>query len=215
MIADEARNFYFLEMNTRLQVEHPVTELVTGIDIVAEQLRIAGGEPLQISQEDVRLSGHAIECRVYAEDADAGFIPATGPLHLVRFPSGEGIRVDHGVLEGEPVTAAFDPMIAKVIGYGASREEAIDRTRAALRETVLLGTITNTTFLERVIAHPAFASGATHTSFLDEHANDLAGRPASEEQERFVLAASALASPRYDRRSTLLEPLGSIGDWRP
>jgi propionyl-CoA carboxylase alpha chain len=215
MIADEARNFYFLEMNTRLQVEHPVTELVTGIDIVAEQLRIAGGAALQISQEDVRLSGHAIECRVYAEDADAGFIPATGPLHLVRFPSGEGIRVDHGVLEGEPVTAAFDPMIAKVIGYGASREEAIDRTRAALRETVLLGTITNTTFLERVIAHPAFASGATHTSFLDEHADDLAGRPASEEQERFVLAASALASPRYDRRSTLLEPLGSIGDWRP
>jgi propionyl-CoA carboxylase alpha chain len=215
MIADEARNFYFLEMNTRLQVEHPVTELVTGIDIVAEQLRIAGGEALQISQEDVRLSGHAIECRVYAEDADAGFIPATGPLHLVRFPSGEGIRVDHGVLEGEPVTAAFDPMIAKVIGYGASREEAIDRTRAALRETVLLGTITNTTFLERVIAHPAFASGATHTSFLDEHADDLAGWPASEEQERFVLAASALASPRYDRRSTLLEPLGSIGDWRP
>jgi propionyl-CoA carboxylase alpha chain len=215
MIADEERNFYFLEMNTRLQVEHPVTELVTGIDIVAEQLRIAGGEALPITQTDVRLSGHAIECRVYAEDADSGFIPATGPLHLVRFPSGDGIRVDHGVLEGEPVTAAFDPMIAKVIGYGTSRDEAIARTRTALRETVLLGTITNTAFLERVIAHPAFAAGATHTSFLDEHADELASRPPSDDQRRFVLAASALASPRYDRRSTLLEPLGSIGDWRP
>jgi acetyl/propionyl-CoA carboxylase alpha subunit len=215
MIADEQANFYFLEMNTRLQVEHPVTELVTGIDIVAQQLGIAGGQPLGIRQRDVRISGHAIECRVYAEDADAGFIPATGPLHLVRFPSGEGVRVDHGVREGQPITAAFDPMIAKVIGYAGSRPEAIERTRQALNETVLLGTTTNTAFLERVLAHPEFASGATHTTFLDEHAEELVGVPLGEEEQRLLLAAAAIASPRYDRRATLLEPLASIGGWRP
>jgi len=215
MIADEDRNFYFLEMNTRLQVEHPVTELVTGIDIIAEQLRVAGGEPLSFRQQDIRLNGHAIECRVYAEDAEAGFIPATGPLHLVRFPSGEGVRVDHGVLEGRPVTAAFDPMLAKVIGYGYSRHEAIERTRQALRETVLLGTTTNIAFLERVLGHPDFEAGATHTAFLDEHADVLRSTPPGEEQQRLLLAAAALASARYDRRATLLEPLASMGAWRP
>jgi len=215
MVADAERNFYFLKMNTRLQIEHPVTELVTGIDIVAEQLRIAGGEPLGITQDDVRLTGHAIECRVYAEDAEAGFVPATGPLHLVRFPSGEGIRVDHGVREGQPVSSAFDPMIAKVIGHADTRQAAIERTRQALRETVLLGTTTNTAFLERVLAHPDFLAGATHTAFLDEHADVLNTAPPDEEEQRLLLAAAALASPRYERRATMLEPLASIGFWRP
>ena len=178
MVADAQGNFYFLEMNTRLQVEHPVTELVTGIDIVEQQLRIAGGEPLAITQDDLRITGHAIECRVYAEDADNGFIPATGPLHLVRFPIGEGVRVDHGVREGQRVSAAFDPMLAKVIGYGATREQAIERTRHALEHTVLLGTTTNTAFLERVLAHQDFVAGATHTGFLDEHA-EIAQEPAT------------------------------------
>jgi propionyl-CoA carboxylase alpha chain len=215
MVADAERNFYFLEMNTRLQVEHPVTELVTGLDIVAEQLRIAGGERLGITQAEVRLTGHAIECRVYAEDADAGFIPATGPLHLVRFPAGEGVRVDHGVREGQPITAAFDPMIAKVVGYGDTRAQALERTRQALRETVLLGTTTNTAFLERVLAHPDFAAGDTHTAFLDEHAEVLRSPPLGEEEQRVLLAAGALASPRFDRRYTLAEPLASLGCWRP
>jgi propionyl-CoA carboxylase alpha chain len=215
MVADAERKSYFLEMNTRLQVEHPVTEMVTGIDIVAEQLRIAGGEPLGYVQDDVRLTGHAIECRVYAEDAEAGFVPATGPLHLVRFPSGEGVRVDHGVREGQPVTSAFDPMIAKVIGYGESRAVAIGRTQQALRETVLLGTITNTAFLERVLAHPRFAAGYTYTDFLDEHPEVLVSPPAGEEEQRLLLAAAALASSRYDQRATLLEPLASLGAWRP
>jgi propionyl-CoA carboxylase alpha chain len=215
MVADDSRNFYFLEMNTRLQVEHPVTEMVTGIDIVAEQLRIAGGAPLSFGQDDVRLTGHAIECRVYAEDAEAGFIPATGPLHLVRFPSGEGVRVDHGVREGEPVTSAFDPMIAKVVGYGDSRAEAIEQTQQALRETVLLGTITNTAFLERVLAHPEFASGRTHTAFLDDHPEVLVAAPPALEEQRLLLAAAALSSSRFDRRATLLEPLAALGAWRP
>jgi acetyl-CoA carboxylase biotin carboxylase subunit len=215
MVVDQERNFYFLEMNTRLQVEHPVTELVTGIDIVAEQLRVAGGEPLGYGQDDVRLSGSAIECRIYAEDADAGFIPATGKLALVRFPAGPGIRVDHGMLEGQEVTAAFDPMIAKVIGSGATRDEAIARTRKALRETVLLGTVTNTAFLERVLGHPEFAAGNTHTGFLDEHADELRPPAPSAEDERLLLAAAALASPRFDRRFQLPEPLASMGEWRP
>jgi propionyl-CoA carboxylase alpha chain len=215
MVADADRNFYFLEMNTRLQVEHPVTELVTGLDIVEQQLRIAGGEPLGLTQDDVQLRGHAIEVRIYAEDADAGFIPATGPLHVVRFPSGEGVRVDHGVIEGQPVSSAFDPMIAKLIGFADTREEAIARTRQALRDTVLLGTITNTTFLERVLANADFISGDTHTAFIDEHADALKTPAPDDHQRRLLLATAALASPRYDRRATLLEPLASIGDWRP
>ncbi|WP_249011420.1 acetyl/propionyl/methylcrotonyl-CoA carboxylase subunit alpha [Conexibacter sp. DBS9H8] len=215
MVADREANFYFLEMNTRLQVEHPVTELVTGIDIVAEQLRIAGGEPLGFGQDDIRIGCHAIECRIYAEDVEAGFIPATGRLNLVRFPSGAGVRVDHGVREGEAVTAAFDPMVAKVIGYGTTRADAIESTRRALSETVLLGTVTNTSFLERVLAHPAFAAGEIDTAFLDDHPEVCEHRPATEEQQRLLIAAAALASPRYERRHTLAEPLASLGEWRP
>jgi acetyl-CoA carboxylase biotin carboxylase subunit len=215
MVADAERNFYFLEMNTRLQVEHPVTEMVTGIDIVAEQLRIASGERLGYGQDAIHLTGHAIECRVYAEDADAGFIPATGPLHLVRFPSGEGVRVDHGVREGQAVSSAFDPMIAKVIAYAGSRPVAIERAQQALRETVLLGTTTNTAFLERVLAHPAFVDGATHTAFLDEHPEVTVSPSLGEEEQRLLLAAAALSSSRYERRAMLLEPLASLGAWRP
>jgi len=215
MVLDEQRNFYFLEMNTRLQVEHPITELVTGIDIVAEQLRVAAGERLSFGQADVSFNGHAIECRVYAEDADDGFVPATGLLRLVRFPAGLGIRVDHGIREGEAVSSAFDPMLAKVVGHAPTREQAIDRTRQALRETVLLGTTTNTAFLERVLAHPAFRAGDTHTAFLDQHEAALKTAPPSEEEARVLMAAAALASPRYDHRYELLEPLASIGQWRP
>ncbi len=214
MIVDEQRDFFFLEMNTRLQVEHPITEMVTGIDIVAEQLRIAGGEPLGFGQDDVRMDGHAVECRVYAEDADAGFIPATGRLSLVRFPAGEGIRVDHDVTEGQVVSSSFDPMIAKVVAHAATREAAIERVRAALRATVLLGTVTNVAYLERVLAHPDFGAGHTHTGFLDQHADDLASPPADPAQERCLVAAAALASPRFDPRLTALEPLASMGEWR-
>jgi propionyl-CoA carboxylase alpha chain len=215
MVVDAERNFYFLEMNTRLQVEHPVTELVTGIDIVAEQLRIAAGERLTLRQEDVRLSGHAIECRIYAEDAEDDFRPATGRLALVRFPAGPGIRVDNGTLEGQEITASFDPMIAKLIGSGRDRTEAIARTREALRETVLLGTTTNAAFLERVIAHPAFVAGDLHTGFLAEHREELIAPPPTPEEQRMLLAAGALATPRFDRRFALPEPLASMGEWRP
>jgi acetyl-CoA carboxylase biotin carboxylase subunit len=214
MIVDQDRGFYFLEMNTRLQVEHPVTELVTGIDIVAEQLRIAGGEPLAFGQDDVHMDGHAIECRIYAEDADAGFIPATGRLHLVRFPAGEGVRVDHGVVEGQEISSSFDPMIAKLAVHAQTRADAIARCRAALRSTVLLGTITNTAFLERVLAQPAFGSGETFTSFIDDHADALAAPGADEDTERCLVAGAALASPRFDARLAAPEPLASMDAWR-
>jgi acetyl-CoA carboxylase biotin carboxylase subunit len=215
MVVDGERNFYFLEMNTRLQVEHPVTELVTGLDIVAEQLRIAAGEELGYDQEAVSLSGHAIECRIYAEDPAADFAPATGRLALVNFPAGPDVRVDTGTIEGQEISAAFDPMIAKVIGSGATREDAIRRTREALRETVLLGLTTNAAYLERVLAHPAFAAGDTTTSFLDEHAEELVDAPLSPADEQLLIAAAALISPRFDPRFEIPAPLSAMGEWRP
>jgi propionyl-CoA carboxylase alpha chain len=215
MVVDGERNFYFLEMNTRLQVEHPVTELVTGKDIVAEQLRIAAGEELGYGQDAVDLSGHVIECRIYAEDPGANFAPATGRLALVHFPSGPGVRVDHGTIEGQEVSASFDPMIAKVIGSGSDREDAIRRTREALRETVLLGLRTNAAYLERVLANPAFAAGDTTTSFLDEHAEELVSEELAGDDERLLLAAAALASPRFDHRFEMPMPMAAMGEWRP
>jgi len=213
MILDENRNAYFLEMNTRLQVEHPVTEAVTGIDIVEEQLKIAVGESLSIAQADVKIRGSAIECRIYAEDADAGFLPATGRLHVVRFPSGDGVRVDHGVTEGHDITSAFDPMIAKVITHAPTRREAINRMHAVLNETVLLGTTTNREYLARVVATTAFGDGQLHTGFLDEHADELVRPNPTRSQENFVLAVGALHSSRFDRRHQLLEPHAGMAGW--
>ncbi|MCW2985366.1 MAG: pccA [Conexibacter sp.] len=215
MVADADGGFFFLEMNTRLQVEHPVTELVTGLDIVAEQIRVAGGAPLGYGQDDITLTGHAIECRVYAEDPEHDFRPAIGTLRLVRLPGGEGVRVDHGLVEGETVSAAFDPMLAKVAAHGSTREEAIVRTRRALRETVLLGTTTNTAYLERVLAHPRFAAGDTHTGFLAEHAVALSDPGPTPAQARLLMAAAALSTPNFDTRHDLPEPLAAMGEWRP
>jgi propionyl-CoA carboxylase alpha chain len=215
MVVDGERNFYFLEMNTRLQVEHPVTELVTGLDIVAEQLRIAAGEELGYDQDQISLTGHAIECRIYAEDPASNFAPATGKLALVNFPAGPDVRVDHGTIEGQEISASFDPMIAKVIGRGDTREEAIRRTRGALRETVLLGLQTNAAYLEQVLAHPAFAAGETTTSFLDEHADELVGDALSPDEARVLIAAAAMASPRFDHRFEIPAPLAAMGEWRP
>ena len=133
----------------------------------------------------------------------------------MRFPTGPGLRVDHGVVEGQDVTAAFDPMIAKVIAHGTTREQAIDRLREALGASVLLGVITNTAFLERVLAHPAFRSGATHTGFLSDHEAELAPVPPDADVERCLVAAAALASPRFDPRMAAPEPLAGMGEWRP
>ncbi|MCW5734767.1 MAG: acetyl-CoA carboxylase biotin carboxylase subunit [Enhydrobacter sp.] len=161
--------FYFLEMNTRLQVEHPVTEAITGLDLVEWQLRIARGESLPLTQEQVRLTGHAIEVRLYAEDPYSGFLPQTGRIDMWRPATGPGVRIDHGMKDGLSISPFYDPMIAKVIASGATREEARRRLIKALRDTIVLGPITNRHFLIRLLEHPEFAAGKATTAFLGKH----------------------------------------------
>ena len=157
--------FYFLEMNTRIQVEHPVTEMVTGVDIVREQLRIANGEPMSCGEVNIR--GHSIEVRLYAEDAANNFLPSIGPLAIFRPPNGPGIRLDTGVREGDEVTPNYDPMLAKLIVWGPSREEALQRMRRALDEFVVLGTTTNLRFLRELCDNEDVVSGNTDTMLID------------------------------------------------
>ncbi len=165
--------FYFLEMNTRLQVEHPVTEAVTGLDLVKLQFSVAAGEPLPFTQADLSQRGHAIECRVYAEDPRNGFLPAVGEVLQFHPPEGVGVRVDLGVQSGDTISVHYDPMIAKIIAYDRTREATIRRMDAALRDTVILGTTTNLSFLRALIHHPAFAAGEVDTGFIERHADDL------------------------------------------
>jgi acetyl/propionyl-CoA carboxylase alpha subunit len=157
--------FWFLEMNTRLQVEHPVTEALTGRDLVADQLRIAGGEPLGFGQEQVSLSGHAVEARLYAEDPESGFLPATGRIVQLRWP--EGVRVDTGLREGDDVTDRYDPLLAKLIAHAPTRDEALARLRAALGQTRVLGVRTNLRFLRWLLDHPAMRDGEVRTDTID------------------------------------------------
>jgi acetyl-CoA/propionyl-CoA carboxylase biotin carboxyl carrier protein len=166
-LVDDRGEPVFLEMNTRLQVEHPVTELVTGRDLVEDQLRIAAGEPLDVAQAGVTATGHAIEVRLYAEDAENGFLPATGRIEQLRWPSGSGIRVDPGVSRGDEVTGRFDPMLAKVIAHGATRDEALDRLTGALDETVVLGLITNLRFLRWLVRQPVVRAGEARIDTLE------------------------------------------------
>ncbi len=166
-IVDQKRNFYFLEMNTRLQVEHPVTELVTGLDLVHLQFRIASGEPLPFRQEDIRLRGHAIECRIYAEDPDNNYFPSPGKITLLLAPSGPGIRRDSGMYEGWNVPIDYDPLLAKLIGYGSTRDEAIARLHRALYEYFVGGIKTNISLFRRILSDPDFRAGSLDTGFLD------------------------------------------------
>jgi geranyl-CoA carboxylase alpha subunit len=165
--------FSFLEMNTRLQVEHPVMEMVTGLDLVEQQIRIARGEPLPIAQEDVRLNGHAIEARLYAEAPHRGFLPESGRLVAWRPPAGAGIRVDHGLREGQDVSAHYDPLLAKVIAHGGGRDEARRRLIEALEKTVALGPATNRGFLIDCLAQDSFVQGAATTHFIPTHFADI------------------------------------------
>ena len=182
------RAYYFLEMNARLQVEHPVTEFVTGLDLVALQLRVAAGEPLPFAQEDVALRGHALECRVYAEDPAAGFLPSIGRLALFSPPHGPGVRVDTGVASGDEVTVYYDPMLAKLVTSGETRAEAIARGVRALRHFPVLGVTTNIAFLARAIGHPAFVAGHLSTSFVARHLAD-AGATTPPSHAALLLAA--------------------------
>ena len=208
-IVDPQRRFYFLEMNTRLQVEHPVTEMVTGLDLVEWMIRIAAGEPLPFTQDDVRMDGWAMEARVYAEDPERGFLPATGRLLRYRPPSAAngagtgaaddagpwgaaGVRVDDGVEEGGEIAVWYDPMIAKLVTFGRGRDEALDRLARALDRYTVRGVTTNLSFLAALVRHRAFRAGDLSTSFLDEHFADgfAAARTAPPEPAHLVAAAA-------------------------
>ncbi len=168
-LVDKDRNFYFLEMNTRLQVEHPVTEMVTGVDLVAWQLSVAEGQPLPLAQDDIRLQGHAIEVRLYAEDPANGFLPQTGTVLGWKTPVSDGVRTDHGLQSGQAVSAFYDPMLAKLIAYGPSRGVALRRLRSALQDTTLLGVTHNRAFLSEIVGHDAFENDSVTTAFLEQY----------------------------------------------
>jgi acetyl-CoA carboxylase biotin carboxylase subunit len=166
-LVDQQRNFYFLEMNTRLQVEHPITELITGLDLVHLQIRIAAGEKLPFTQEDVRIRGHAIECRIYAEDPDNNYFPSPGKITLLLEPSGPGIRQDSGMYEGWNVPIDYDPLLAKLIGYGTDREQAISHLARALNESFVGGIKTNVSLFRRILRDPDFHAARMDTGFLE------------------------------------------------
>ncbi|MDT0403837.1 acetyl/propionyl/methylcrotonyl-CoA carboxylase subunit alpha [Streptomyces edwardsiae] len=174
-------SYYFMEMNTRLQVEHPVTELVTGLDLVEWQLRVAAGEPLGFGQDGVTLTGHAVEARICAEDPSRGFLPSGGTVLRLREPRGDGVRTDSGLSEGTEVGSLYDPMLSKVIAYGPDRATALRRLRAALAETVTLGVQTNAGFLRRLLAHPAVVSGDMDTGLVEREVENLVSTEVPEE----------------------------------
>ncbi|MDQ0777070.1 acetyl/propionyl-CoA carboxylase alpha subunit [Streptomyces aurantiacus] len=173
MPGSDPASYYFMEMNTRLQVEHPVTELITGLDLVEWQLRVAAGERLAFAQDDVTLTGHAVEARVCAEDAARGFLPSGGTVLRLHEPQGDGVRTDSGLSEGTEVGSLYDPMLSKVIAYGPDRATALRRLRGALAETVTLGVQTNAGFLRRLLAHPAVVAGELDTGLVEREVEGL------------------------------------------
>jgi len=168
-LVDSDKNFYFLEMNTRLQVEHPVTEMVTGLDLVAWQLAVAAGDPLPLQQQDIHLKGHAVEVRLYAEDPRKQFMPQTGDIALWQIPKRKGIRIDHGVRQGQSVSPFYDPMLSKIIAWGENREEACRKLASAVQDTTLLGVNNNKFFLQNILRHPIFLDGGATTAFIEQH----------------------------------------------
>jgi propionyl-CoA carboxylase alpha chain len=212
-IVDRERNFYFLEMNTRLQVEHPVTELVTGLDLVELMIRIAAGEPLPFEQKDVRLEGWAIEARIYAEDPRRNFLPSIGRLIRYRPPVGEGLRLDTGVFEGAEISVHYDPMIAKLVASGSDRNTAIGRLRDALDGFYIAGVQHNIAFLASVLARPRFGKGALSTDFIaEEFRGGFAPPSGFVEPDRVILLAAALAHHRVCEREAAID--GQLAETR-
>ncbi|MFA7626309.1 MAG: biotin carboxylase, partial [Candidatus Kapaibacterium sp.] len=187
-LLDKNKEFYFLEMNTRLQVEHPVTEMITGINLVKEQINIAAGHKLSFTQDDVNISGHAIECRIYAEDPFNNFMPDTGTINYHRQPAGYGVRVDSGVEAGSEVSIHFDPMLSKLITYGKDRIEAISRMEMALRNYRIKGVKTVIPFLLAVMQHPEFRYGWFDTGFM-EHSFDFDTLEKMKAEHKEIIAA--------------------------
>jgi acetyl-CoA carboxylase, biotin carboxylase subunit len=212
LVSDLDRSFYYLEMNTRLQVEHPVTELVTGIDLVKEQIRVARGEPLSFRQEDVKLLGHAIECRVYAEDPDNNFLPSPGRITRLKLPQGSGVRDDGGIYEGSEISIYYDPMISKFAVYGKDRAEAIDRMRRALQEYEVGGIKTTLGFFREVVEDEEFIQGKLDTGFIPRfQARQKEKRKEISETERdmALIAAALVNSGKTKTVSALDQPAGN------
>jgi acetyl-CoA/propionyl-CoA carboxylase biotin carboxyl carrier protein len=205
-------SYYFMEMNTRLQVEHPVTELVTGLDLVEWQLRVAAGEPLPFGQDDIALTGHAIEARVCAEDPSRGFLPSGGTVLRLREPQGDGVRTDSGLSEGTEVGSLYDPMLSKVVAYGPDRATALRRLRAALADTVVLGVPTNTGFLRRLLAHPAVVAGDLDTGLVEREAESLVATDVPEEV--YEAAAAVRLDALRPRGDGWTDPFSVPSGWR-
>ena len=207
--------FYFLEMNTRLQVEHPVTECILGVDLVAEQLRIAAGAGLPFTQAQLVPVGHAIECRICAEEPEHDFRPATGRIGVLQLPVATKVRVDGGIRLAQAITPAFDSLLAKLVVHAPTRGEAADSLARALDEMVLLGVPTNIDYLARVVRHPQFLAGRLHTGFLAQHARELAVAPDRPGERAAAVLSALLTDPEFNRAALAApEPYATIGPWR-
>jgi acetyl-CoA carboxylase biotin carboxylase subunit len=223
-LLDRDRRFYFLEVNARLQVEHPVTELVTGIDLVRQQILIASGAGLGLRQDDIRQRGHAIEGRIYAEDPKANFLPSAGRIALLREPKGPGIRFDCGVYEGFEVPVYYDPILAKLIVWAEDRETARRRLAVALEDCVILGIHTTAGILGDVVDHPEFRAGRATTSFIGKHFASWGTGEGEDERKRLALAAAAFDALKPGgasagtagpgRRRDAATPWTTLGRWR-
>ncbi len=219
-LLDPDGRFYFLEVNTRLQVEHPITEMVTGIDMVREQIRIAAGRPLAFRQADIAARGHAIECRIYAEDPENDFLPAPGPIDYLKIPQGPGIRIDSGIYAGGQVPVEYDPILAKLVVQAEDRDAAIARMRRALKELVIMGVKTPIAYLRDVLDHEAFREGATFTDFIPRQMADwsLAGRAPEMAALAYIVDDLAAGSPRVSGQDAapagIPTPWQTLGAWR-
>lgn len=218
-LLDETGHFYFLEVNARIQVEHPVTELVTGVDLVRQQILVASGAELGLTQEGLAQRGHAIECRIYAEDPRNSFLPSSGRVLLLSEPSGPGVRHDCGIYEGWDVPVYYDPILSKLIVHGGSREEARMRMKRALSEMSILGIETTVEYLAAIIDSDAFASGDTHTDFIETHMGDWGSGETGADQLDVALIAGALAASseaagRDAVPAKTPSPWDTLGSWR-
>lgn len=217
-LLDESGDFYFLEMNTRIQVEHPITEFTIGVDLVKWQILIASGQPLNLKQEELKQRGHSIECRIYAEDPEKNFLPSPGKIHFLKEPGGRWIRIDSGIYSGCEVSPYYDPILSKLIVWGEDREAARKRMIDALNEYVILGIKSTTSFLAKLLEHPEFIAGNIHTNFIDQHMGDLLEAT----DEKFIkeaLIAAAIHSYRQAKekkpamKREVFSPWLTAGKW--
>jgi acetyl-CoA carboxylase biotin carboxylase subunit len=214
MLLNEDKSFYFMEMNTRIQVEHPVTELVYGVDLVREQLRIAGGWPMRVQPGPLQPRGWALECRITSEDPANGFLPSTGRIEYLRAPAGPGIRWDSGIEIGDEVTLHYDSMLAKLIVWAPDRAQALARMKQGLDELVVIGVATNQSFHRRLMSDPSFREGEIDIQFL-ERRTDLLSAAVAPERIRDLAAAAALAEDqaRQSRRPAVITDGVAGGEW--